>query len=303
MFKRSFKYYKSKKPLPSLEDVLDMNKSGQLLKDSKIERCFIDSKEYCHLLGLKPPGEWEIFQIVNHPGLIFVKNPFTSVGQRYWTVKCLKDYTKKPNKMNIDGSDKIIANSDFWEIAQHDRNILMSLRWTTLGYHHNWNTKHYNEAEREQFPEELKKMIEYIANQLGYTDFVAEAAIVNYYQMNSTLSGHTDHSENNLNAPLFSLSFGQTAIFLIGGKTLEEKPTSLFLRSGDIIIMSKESRLAYHAVPKIIHTEITPWKINNDCTWENDNNEMQFLVDESDWKPFGEYLEHSRINVNVRQVV
>ena len=51
----------------------------------------------------------------------------------------------------------------------------------------------------------------------------------------------------------FSLnSFGQTAIFLLGGQTKDTSPTAMFLHSGDIIIMGGPARLAYHAVPKIL---------------------------------------------------
>lgn len=70
--------------------------------------------------------------------------------------------------------------------------------------------------------------------------------------MDSTLSGHTDHSEKDLSRPLLSLSFGQSAIFLIGGPTKQVRPKALLLNSGDIIIMSGQSRLAYHGVPKIV---------------------------------------------------
>lgn len=35
----------------------------------------------------------------------------------------------------------------------------------------------------------------------------------------------------------FSFSFGQTAIFLLGGKTKEEKPSAIFLKSGDIVVI------------------------------------------------------------------
>lgn len=98
--------------------------------------------------------------------------------------------------------------------------------------------------------------------------------------MDSTLSGHTDHSEFDLTAPLFSLrwvkgkiralfywkrehakvklclnplsSFGQSAIFLLGGKTRDQAPLAMYLRSGDIMIMAGDSRLAYHAVPRIL---------------------------------------------------
>ena len=37
--------------------------------------------------------------------------------------------------------------------------------------------------------------------------FKPEAGIINYYHLDSTLSGHTDHSEFDLTAPLFSLRY------------------------------------------------------------------------------------------------
>lgn len=41
-------------------------------------------------------------------------------------------------------------------------------------------------------------------------------------------------------------------MFLIGGQTKEIMPKAMFLRSGDIVVMSQQSRLAYHGVPKIL---------------------------------------------------
>ena len=70
--------------------------------------------------------------------------------------------------------------------------------------------------------------------------------------MDSTLSGHTDHSEKDLSRPLLSLSFGQSAIFLIGGPTKQVRPKALLLNSGDVVVMAGQSRLAYHGVPKIL---------------------------------------------------
>lgn len=131
-------------------------------------------------------------------------------------------------------------------------------------------------------------------------------------------------------------SFGQTAIFLLGGKSKDEKPTALFLKSGDIVVMSKESRLCYHAVPKIINTDINWIHMEIDeekCEQEsNDNgtniilnsvpkkrritisNEIEYddgfsediwnkTIDQTQWKPFGDYINECRININVRQVL
>lgn len=147
-------------------------------------------------------------------------------------------------------------------------------------------------------PTELSSLTAFLAETLGFKDFKAEAAIINYYRMNSTLAGHTDHSEINLEAPLFSLSFGQTAVFLIGGLTQEDLTNAMFLRSGDIIIMSKESRLRYHGIPKILSAIETPW--NNEEV--NDDNQYD-MYNQDDWNKAKIYISDARININVRQVL
>ena len=83
-----------------------------------------------------------------------------------------------------------------------------------------------------------------IACLIGFDEFKPQAGIINYYHLNSTLSGHQDHSEENLDAPLISISFGNSAVFLIGGKTKDVKPKAIALKSGDVLIMSGESRLS-----------------------------------------------------------
>lgn len=65
----------------------------------------------------------------------------------------------------------------------------------------------YSETSKDEFPEDLADLCAKIATLLQFNNFKAEAAIVNYYFMNSTLSGHTDHSESNLEAPLFSFRY------------------------------------------------------------------------------------------------
>lgn len=80
------------------------------------------------------------------------------------------------------------------------------MRWATLGYHHDWDTKVYSETKRHHFPDDLAELAAYFASVLDFPDqYSAEAAIVNFYPMGTTLAGHTDHSEPNLDAPLFSI--------------------------------------------------------------------------------------------------
>jgi len=41
-------------------------------------------------------------------------------------------------------------------------------------------------------------------------------------------------------------SFGHTAVFLLGGETKDTRPVSLFVKSGDLVVMTGASRTAYH---------------------------------------------------------
>ncbi|KAL7743016.1 hypothetical protein ACLKA6_011375 [Drosophila palustris] len=234
--------------------------------------------------------------VLNHPGLLVIRNSFTSHGQRYWIARSLRDFPRAPNITNLHANNAPVpgpAISDWWGRLQDCTDVTLAqrikaaMRWTTLGYHHNWDTKVYNEAMHSVFPSDLSR---------------------------TTLSGHTDRSELNLGAPLFSFSFGQAAIFLIGGKSLEEQPTALYLRSGDVLIMSMESRLCYHAVPRVIKEDKEPWNLlsnifkdtNNEANIDTSSMDLVLfdqVKDEVFWNPFDRYTSDSRININVRQVL
>jgi alkylated DNA repair protein alkB family protein 1 len=117
------------------------------------------------------------------------------------------------------------------------------------------------------------------------------------------LSSHTDHSEKNMFAPLISISLGSSAIFLIGDTTKDIKPKAVWLKSGDIVIMSGKSRLSYHAVPKIFKDS------HLDKYFEYDLNELnekfkqsEFFVNDEEWSSVYDYIKMNRINLNIRQV-
>lgn len=165
-------------------------------------------------LGVQPLHKWQIYTLTDHPGLFVIRHSFTSHGQRYWMARSLRDYPKHPNRVNLNErlfSSDVLEN--WWTSLQQcsdkdeARRIKISMRWTTLGYHHDWDTKVYSEQMHTQFPEDLAKLTNFFALVLGYDNFKAQAAIVNYYPIGTTLAGHTDHSEQNLAAPLFSFRY------------------------------------------------------------------------------------------------
>lgn len=69
--------------------------------------------------GLIPANQWQIFELKNRPGLIYIRNPFTIRGQRYWIGRCLQDYPKAPHAVNLNGKyfNKEIID-DWWHSLQ-----------------------------------------------------------------------------------------------------------------------------------------------------------------------------------------
>ena len=99
----------------------------------------------------------------------------------------------------------------WWESVQSSNltNLVDKLRWSTLGYHHDWDTKVYSEEKVSTFPIELAELSKLILKQVkGFSElaYQPEAAIVNFYPMDSSIGGHTDHSEPNKAAPLGKFS-------------------------------------------------------------------------------------------------
>lgn len=58
-------------------------------------------------------------------------------------MRSLSNYTCKPNKTNLDIFNYLTQNENWWDVCQlnNDLELLKKLRWVTLGYHHNWDTK------------------------------------------------------------------------------------------------------------------------------------------------------------------
>ena len=82
--------------------------------------------------------------------------------------------------------------SRFDAASSAEPGVVDKLRWATLGYHHDWDTKVYSEDDRGEFPDDLANLSAGIVKALGGdTLYRAEAAIVNYYPANSCLSGET----------------------------------------------------------------------------------------------------------------
>ncbi|XP_072546358.1 nucleic acid dioxygenase ALKBH1 [Salminus brasiliensis] len=315
-FRKLFRFYKRRNPPPDFSQVIDFSKrvDDERVFATELDHSSLGEVAACSA-GLRPVKEWRAFGLQAHPGFIFISNPFLPGSQRYWIKQCLKAYPQKPNVCNLDMHMSSTETENIWEKSvesirkkgkREPRTLLEKLRWVTLGYHYNWDTKTYSADHYSPFPPDLHTLSQTVAAACGFPGFQAEAGILNYYRSDSSLGIHVDESELDHTLPLLSFSFGQTAVFLLGGTKRQDPPTAMFMRSGDLMVMSGSSRLLYHAVPCILPApacQPLPSCLDQRLEKQPVSEDLIQDVSEEDWAVCSRYLQTSRVNMTVRQVL
>jgi alkylated DNA repair protein (DNA oxidative demethylase) len=78
-----------------------------------------------------------------------------------------------------------------------------------------------------------------------------DACLINLYRSGAKMGLHQDKDEQDLAAPVLSVSLGDAAMFRIG--SADGGPTkSIRLQSGDVCALTGPARLARHGVDRVI---------------------------------------------------
>ena len=85
----------------------------------------------------------------------------------------------------------------------------------------------------------------------GYAD-PPDACLINLYGPGARMGLHQDRDEEEFEAPVVSLSLGDTAVFRIGGLARSDPTRSIKLRSGDAIVFGGPSRLVFHGIDRLL---------------------------------------------------
>ena len=103
-------------------------------------------------------------------------------------------------------------------------------------------------------------------DELAGTQLAPEACLINWYAPSARMGLHQDRDEEEFSAPVLSLSLGDTALFRVGGTARRDPTRSVRLASGDALILSGPSRLAFHGIDRILPDSSTllrqPGRIN-----------------------------------------
>lgn len=78
-----------------------------------------------------------------------------------------------------------------------------------------------------------------------------ECCLVNFYDADARMGMHQDKDEASFDWPVVSISLGDDGHFRMGGVERGGKTKSIWLQSGDIVVMKGPARLAYHGVDRL----------------------------------------------------
>src|SRR5271155_4555781 len=78
-----------------------------------------------------------------------------------------------------------------------------------------------------------------------------EACLINFYGPAAKMGLHQDRDEADFEAPVVSLSLGDSCLFRVGGRQRDDATRSFRLNSGDVLVLGGGTRLAFHGVDRI----------------------------------------------------
>ncbi|MEM1362295.1 MAG: alpha-ketoglutarate-dependent dioxygenase AlkB [Pseudomonadota bacterium] len=78
-----------------------------------------------------------------------------------------------------------------------------------------------------------------------------ESCLINYYTADARMGLHQDRDEADLTQPVLSISLGDDALFRFGTSHSRSPTRSVWLSSGDVVILEGPSRLAYHGIDRL----------------------------------------------------
>ena len=124
-----------------------------------------------------------------------------------------------------------------------------ALGWVTDKAGYRYQGQHPKGADWPAIPEPILD----IWQDLVSTARDPDCCLINYYGEGAKMGLHQDKDEADFSWPVLSVSLGDDALFRIGNPTRGGKTESVWLSSGDVVIMGGPARLTYHGVDRIRH--------------------------------------------------
>ena len=80
-----------------------------------------------------------------------------------------------------------------------------------------------------------------------------DCCLINFYGDGARMGMHQDRDEGDFSFPVLSVSLGDDALFRMGGVDKPAPTQSVWLHSGDVVVMGGDARLAFHGIDRVRH--------------------------------------------------
>lgn len=121
------------------------------------------------------------------------------------------------------------------------------LGWISDRRGYRYEAQHPDGMDWPAVPESLLSLWQNITNLAREPD----CCLINFYGENARMGLHQDNDEGDFSFPVVSVSLGDDGLFRMGGVERGGKTQSVWLNSGDVVVMGGDARLAYHGVDRI----------------------------------------------------
>ncbi|SHJ84287.1 alkylated DNA repair protein (DNA oxidative demethylase) [Shimia gijangensis] len=98
---------------------------------------------------------------------------------------------------------------------------------------------------------EIPASVESIWKEVSGVKRKPDCCLVNFYGEGARMGLHQDKDEGSFDWPVVSVSLGDEGLFRMGNISRGGKTESLWLQSGDVVVMGGDARLAHHGVDRI----------------------------------------------------
>lgn len=119
--------------------------------------------------------------------------------------------------------------------------------WVSDRSGYRYSEKHPEGMAWPDIPSEVLDIWQHVSG----SDRAPECCLMNFYGETARMGLHQDRDESDFSEPVVSVSLGDDGLFRIGGLERVGSTESIWLSSGDVVVMGGEARLTYHGVDKI----------------------------------------------------
>ena len=98
---------------------------------------------------------------------------------------------------------------------------------------------------------ELPATAKTLWHKVVHNDRAPDCCLINFYGEGARMGMHQDRDEADFGWPVVSISLGDDGLFRIGNTERGGKTESIWLQSGDVVVMGGAARLLHHGVDRI----------------------------------------------------